>query len=76
MEFILLCKALVIATGGYTRIFYNRTSTPFISTGDGVAALRAGLGFEDPKMIQFHPTGVANGGTLITEAAHGEGDIF
>lgn len=40
------------------------------------AALRAGLGFEDPKMIQFHPTGVANGGTLITEAAHGEGDIF
>ena len=44
-----LCKALVIATGGYTRIFYNRTSTPFIATGDGVAAaLRAGLGFEDP----------------------------
>ncbi|EAK8008140.1 TPA: FAD-binding protein [Campylobacter jejuni] len=69
-----LCKALVIATGGYTRIFYNRTSTPFITTGDGVAAaLRAGLGFEDPEMIQFHPTGVANGGTLITEAARGEG---
>ena len=69
-----LCKALVIATGGYTRIFYNRTSTPFIATGDGVAAaLRAGLGFEDPEMIQFHPTGVQNGGTLITEAARGEG---
>lgn len=45
-----------------------------IVTGDGVAAaLRAGLGFEDPEMIQFHPTGVANGGTLITEAARGEG---
>lgn len=69
-----LCKSLVIATGGYTRIFYNRTSTPFIATGDGVAAaLRAGLGFEDPEMIQFHPTGVQNGGTLITEAARGEG---
>ncbi|KEA46520.1 succinate dehydrogenase [Campylobacter mucosalis] len=69
-----LCKSLVIATGGYTRIFYNRTSTPYIATGDGVAAaLRAGLGFEDPEMIQFHPTGVANGGTLITEAARGEG---
>lgn len=69
-----LCKSLVIATGGYTRIFYNRTSVPFIATGDGVAAaLRAGLGFEDPEMIQFHPTGVANGGTLITEAARGEG---
>lgn len=69
-----LCKSLVIASGGYTRIFYNRTSIPYISTGDGVAAaLRAGLGFEDPEMIQFHPTGVANGGTLITEAARGEG---
>lgn len=69
-----LCKSLVIASGGYTRIFYNRTSVPYISTGDGVAAaLRAGLGFEDPEMIQFHPTGVANGGTLITEAARGEG---
>lgn len=69
-----LCKALVVATGGYTRIFYNCTSTPYIATGDGVAAaLRAGLGFEDPEMLQFHPTGVANGGTLITEAARGEG---
>ena len=72
--FPILCKSLVIASGGYTRIFYNRTSVPFISTGDGVAAaLRAGLGFEDPEMIQFHPTGVANGGSLITEAARGEG---
>ena len=70
----LLCKSLVIATGGYTRIFYNRTSTPFIATGDGVAAaLRAGLAFEDPEMVQFHPTGVRNGGTLITEAARGVG---
>ncbi|MBE3607069.1 FAD-binding protein [Campylobacter sp. RM13119] len=70
----ILCKSLVVATGGYTRIFYNRTSTPYIATGDGVAAaLRAGLGFEDPEMIQFHPTGVQNGGTLITEAARGEG---
>ncbi|MDO5045721.1 8-methylmenaquinol:fumarate reductase flavoprotein subunit [Campylobacter sp.] len=70
----ILCKSLVLATGGYTRIFYNRTSTPYIATGDGVAsALRAGIGFKDPEMIQFHPTGVANGGTLITEAARGEG---
>ena len=69
-----LCKALVVATGGYTRIFYNRTSVPYIATGDGVAAaVRAGLGFEDPEMIQFHPTGVATGGPLITEAARGEG---
>ena len=67
-------KAVVLATGGYTRIFWNRTSTPYISTGDGVAAaLRAGVPFTDPEMIQFHPTGVVHGGVLITEAARGEG---
>ena len=67
-------KAVILATGGYTRIFWNRTSTPYISTGDGVAAaLRAGVAFKDPEMVQFHPTGVVHGGTLITEAARGEG---
>jgi succinate dehydrogenase / fumarate reductase flavoprotein subunit len=67
-------RAVVLATGGYTRIFWLRTSTPFVATGDGTAAaLRAGLPFKDPEMIQFHPTGVAHGGTLITEAARGEG---
>lgn len=67
-------KSVVLATGGYTRIFWNRTSTPYISTGDGVAsALRAGVAFKDSEMIQFHPTGVVHGGVLITEAARGEG---
>jgi len=67
-------KSVILATGGYTRIFWNRTSTPYISTGDGVAAaLRAGVAFKDPEMLQFHPTGVVHGGTLITEAARGEG---
>ncbi|HXP98166.1 MAG TPA: FAD-dependent oxidoreductase [Telmatospirillum sp.] len=67
-------RAVILATGGYTRIFWTRTSTPYISTGDGTAAaLRAGLPFKDPEMIQFHPTGVAHGGVLITEAARGEG---
>jgi succinate dehydrogenase / fumarate reductase flavoprotein subunit len=67
-------KAVVLATGGYTRIFWNRTSTPYISTGDGVAAaMRAGVPFKDAEMIQFHPTGVVHGGVLITEAARGEG---
>ena len=67
-------KAVVLATGGYTRIFWNRTSTPYIATGDGVAAaLRAGVPFKDPEMVQFHPTGVVHGGVLITEAARGEG---
>lgn len=67
-------KAVVLATGGYTRMFWLRTSTPYIATGDGVAAAqRAGVAFKDPEMVQFHPTGVAHGGTLITEAARGEG---
>lgn len=67
-------RAVIMATGGYTRIFWTRTSTPYIATGDGTAAaLRAGLPFKDPEMIQFHPTGVAHGGVLITEAARGEG---
>ena len=67
-------KAVVLCTGGYTRIFWNRTSTPYIATGDGVAAaMRAGVAFKDPEMVQFHPTGVVHGGVLITEAARGEG---
>ena len=67
-------KAVVLCTGGYTRIFWNRTSTPYIATGDGVAAaMRAGVPFKDPEMLQFHPTGVVHGGVLITEAARGEG---
>jgi succinate dehydrogenase / fumarate reductase flavoprotein subunit len=67
-------RAVIIAAGGYTRIFWTRTSTPYIATGDGTAAaLRAGLPFKDPEMLQFHPTGVAHGGVLITEAARGEG---
>ncbi|MDL0089487.1 8-methylmenaquinol:fumarate reductase flavoprotein subunit [Campylobacter gastrosuis] len=69
-----LAKSVVLATGGYTRVFFNRTSTPFNASGDGVAAaLRAGLAFKDPEMLQFHPTGVRNGGALITEAARGLG---
>jgi succinate dehydrogenase / fumarate reductase, flavoprotein subunit len=67
-------KAVVLCSGGYTRIFWNRTSTPYISTGDGIAAaLRAGVPFSDAEMLQFHPTGVVHGGVLITEAARGEG---
>ena len=73
----LRAKSVVLATGGYTRVFWNRTSTPFIATGDGAtAAMRAGIAFKDPEMLQFHPTGVVHGGVLITEAARGEGGIL
>ncbi|MBE3609894.1 8-methylmenaquinol:fumarate reductase flavoprotein subunit [Campylobacter californiensis] len=72
-----LAKAVVLATGGYTRVFFNRTSTPFNASGDGIAAaLRAGLAFKDPEMLQFHPTGIRTGGALITEAARGLGGKF
>ncbi len=70
-------RAVILATGGYTRMYWGRTSTPFISTGDGVAAaLRAGISIIDPEMIQFHPTGFLHGGALVTEAARGEGGIL
>lgn len=70
-------KAVVLATGGYSRAYWNRTSTPYNATGDGpMAALRAGVAFKDAEMTQFHPTGVVHGGVLITEAARGEGGIL
>lgn len=70
-------RAVILATGGYARMYWKRTSNPFISTGDGVAAaLRAGVPVIDPEMIQFHPTGFLHGGALVTEAARGEGGIL
>lgn len=73
----IVARAVILATGGYARIYWKRTSAPFISTGDGVAAaLRAGVPMIDPEMIQFHPTGFLHGGALVTEAARGEGGIL
>ena len=67
-------KAVIMASGGYSRVYWNRSSTPYVATGDGpAAALRAGVPMKDPEMTQFHPTGVVHGGVLITEAARGEG---
>ena len=66
-------KATLIATGGAGRMY--RTSTnALINTGDGLGiALRAGLPLQDMEFIQFHPTGLAGLGILITEGARGEG---
>ena len=66
-------RATLIATGGAARIF--RTSTnALINTGDGLGmALRAGLPLQDMEFFQFHPTGIAGVGNLISEAARGEG---
>jgi len=71
--FIVQGKALIIATGGYCRM-YGFTTYSMTATGDGVAmAYRAGLALKDPEFIQFHPTGLVPSGILITEAARGEG---
>jgi len=70
---IIEAKTTLLATGGSARIF--RTSTnAMINTGDGMAmALRAGMPLQDMEFVQFHPTGIAGLGMLISEATRGEG---
>ncbi|MEO8547511.1 MAG: succinate dehydrogenase flavoprotein subunit [Sphingomicrobium sp.] len=66
-------QAVVLATGGYGRIYFSCTSA-HTCTGDGNAmVLRAGLPLQDMEFVQFHPTGIYGVGLLITEGARGEG---
>ena len=66
-------RATILATGGAGRIFQSTTNA-LINTGDGVGmALRAGLPVQDMEMWQFHPTGIAGAGVLVTEGCRGEG---
>ncbi|MFB1010963.1 MAG: succinate dehydrogenase flavoprotein subunit [Thiopseudomonas sp.] len=66
-------KATVLATGGAGRIFASTTNA-LINTGDGVGmSLRAGIPMQDMEMWQFHPTGIAGAGVLVTEGCRGEG---
>jgi succinate dehydrogenase / fumarate reductase, flavoprotein subunit len=73
---VIEAKTTLIATGGAGQIF--RTNTNALSnTGDGMAmALRAGVPLEDMEFVQFHPTGIAGRGMLITEGARGEGGFL
>jgi succinate dehydrogenase / fumarate reductase, flavoprotein subunit len=69
-------KAVVIATGGAGKI-YKTTSNAHTLTGDGMAlAYRRGIPLEDMEFFQFHPTGLAGLGILLSEAARGEGGIL
>src|SRR5260221_11270262 len=69
-------KATLFATGGAGRIFASSTNA-FINTGDGLGmAARAGIPLEDMEFWQFHPTGVAGAGVLITQGGRGEGGIL
>jgi len=66
-------RATLFATGGAGRI-YSASTNAFINTGDGLGmAARAGVPLEDMEFWQFHPTGVAGAGVLITEGVRGEG---
>jgi succinate dehydrogenase/fumarate reductase flavoprotein subunit len=67
-------KVVVLCTGGFGRVYWTRTTNATNMTGDGVAAaMRAGVPIKDPEMVQFHPTGLASTGTLLSEACRGEG---
>jgi succinate dehydrogenase / fumarate reductase flavoprotein subunit len=74
--YILEAKTTLLATGGAGRIFAASTNA-FINTGDGLGmAARAGIPLEDMEFWQFHPTGVAGAGVLLTEGCRGEGAIL
>jgi len=69
-------KAVILATGGAGKI-YKTTSNAHTLTGDGMAlAFRKGIPLEDMEFFQFHPTGLAGLGILLSEAARGEGGIL
>jgi len=69
-------KAVIFATGGYGKV-WKTTSNAHTLTGDGMAiAYRRGLPLEDMEFYQFHPTGLAGLGVLLTEGARGEGGIL
>jgi succinate dehydrogenase / fumarate reductase flavoprotein subunit len=73
---MLQAKATLLATGGAGRI-YAASTNAFINTGDGLGmAARAGIPLEDMEFWQFHPTGVAGAGVLITEGVRGEGGFL
>ncbi len=73
---VFAAKAVVVATGGFGKV-YKTTSNAHTLTGDGMALVwRKGLPLEDMEFFQFHPTGLAGLGILLSEAARGEGAIL
>lgn len=72
-ELIIEAKTTLMATGGAGQL-YRTTTNALINTGDGMGmALRANIPLQDMEFFQFHPTGIAGRGMLITEGARGEG---
>jgi succinate dehydrogenase / fumarate reductase flavoprotein subunit len=67
-------KSVILATGGYSRIYANHSTNATGSTGDGIAAaIRAGAKLSDMEFVQFHPTALKNSSILISESARGAG---
>lgn len=67
-------KSVIVATGGYSRIYHGFSTNSTASTGDGLAAaLRAGAKLSDLEFVQFHPTALKNSAILISESARGAG---
>ncbi|MEA2110720.1 MAG: FAD-dependent oxidoreductase [Campylobacterota bacterium] len=69
-----LAKSVILATGGYSRIYHDHSTNAAGSTGDGIAAaIRAGARLSDMEFIQFHPTALKKSAVLISESARGAG---
>ncbi|MDF1875377.1 FAD-dependent oxidoreductase [Sulfurimonas sp. SAG-AH-194-I05] len=67
-------KAVILATGGYSRVYAKNSTNATASTGDGIAiALKAGAKVSDMEFVQFHPTGLKSSSILISESARGAG---
>ncbi len=67
-------KSVILATGGYSRLYDRHSTNATNSTGDGIAAaLRAGAKLSDMEFVQFHPTALKNSSILISESARGAG---
>ena len=67
-------KSVIIATGGYSRIYDKYSTNSTSTTGDGIAvAMRAGAKLKDMAFVQFHPTALKNSSILISESARGAG---
>jgi len=70
----LRAKSVILATGGYSQVYFGYTTNSSASTGDGIAAaLRCGAKLSDLEFVQFHPTALKNSAILISESARGAG---
>lgn len=69
-----LAKTVILATGGYSGVYYDYTTNSYATTGDGIAAAyKAGARIKNMEYIQFHPTSLDKNNILISESARGEG---